>query len=295
MKGEGSELKVIAGIPAYNEEKYIGTIVLKTRDYADEIIVVDDGSTDATSRVARNANATVIRHEENRGKGAAIQSLLVEVRQRNPDILVLIDADSQHNPDEIPKLIEPIASDGFDLVIGSRQTQRGNIPIYRQIGQRILSYLSHILSRQRVIDSECGFRALSAKAIAELKLSQNGFAIETEMIATAVKKGLKITEVPVSAIYVRDASTLNPIRHGLGVLMRVLAMISERRPLLFFCIPGIVLIVVGFYLGFQVVDFANTGRGFAAGRAMISILLLLSGLFSIFTGIILNTVSKLRS
>ena len=286
--------KIIAAIPAYNQEKYIGTIVLKTRQYVNEVIVLDDGSTDNTASVASLASASVIRHGENRGKGAAIQSILAEARKKNPDVLILLDADSQHNPDEIPSLIEPIVCHGFDLAIGSREQQRDNIPRYRRIGQKVLSYFSRILSKKKVIDSESGFRALSPKAIAELKLRQSGFAIETEMISAATEKGLKITEVPISAIYTKDSSTLNPVSHGLTVLAHVITMISERRPLLFFCIPGIIVMVFGFSVGLSVLDTASSGGGFAAGRTMISILLLLIGIFSTFTGIILSAVSKLR-
>ena len=294
MSHHKSQLKLIAAIPAYDEEKYIGTIVLKTRQYVDEVIVVDDGSTDSTSSVASLAGATVIRHDKNMGKGAAIQSILAEARKKNPDILILLDADFQHDPNEIPILIKPIISDGFDLAIGSREQQRGKIPRYRRIGQRVLSYSSRILSREKVIDSECGYRALSSRAIAELKLRQKGFAIETEMIAAATEKGLKITEVPISAIYTKDSSTLNPLSHGVGVLTWIVAMISQRRPLLFFGIPGVVLVGAGLYLGMWVLDAAYAGGGLPAGRAMISILLLLAGVFSTFTGIILNAISQLR-
>ena len=294
MSYHKSQLKLIAGIPAYDEEKYIGTIVLKTRQYVDEVIVVDDGSTDNTSSVASLAGATVIRHDKNMGKGAAIQSILAEARKKNPDILILLDADFQHDPNEIPILIKPIISDGFDLAIGSREQQRGKIPRYRRIGQRVLSYFSRILSKEKVIDSECGYRALSPRAIAELKLRQKGFAIETEMIAAATEKGLKITEVPISAIYTKDSSTLNPLSHGMGVLTWILAMISLRRPLLFFGIPGIILLAAGIYLGTWVIDVAQGGGGVPAGKAMISVLLVLAGVFSTFTGIILNAISQLR-
>ena len=289
-----SKPKVIAAIPAYNKENYIGTVVLKTRQYVDAVIVIDDGSTDKTSNVAELANAKVIRHKDNRGKGAAIQSILAEARENTPDVLILLDADSQHNPDEIPRLIGPIISDGFDLVIGSREQQKRNIPRYRRLGQRVLSLFSRVLSGEKVVDSECGFRALSPKAIAELNLKQNGFAIETEMISAATEKGLKIIEVPISAIYTEGGSTLNPVNHGLGVLARVLTMISDRRPLLFFGIPGVVAMIVGLLAGMWVVDTFFAGRGFAIGTAMISVILFLAGVFSTFTAIILNAVSRLK-
>ena len=289
-----TKLKLIAAIPAFNEEKYIGTVVLKTRQYVDEVIVVDDGSADSTSSVASLAGATVIRHDKNEGKGVAIQNAMAEASKKNPEALILLDADLQHNPDEIPILLKPVTRDGFDIAIGSRQQQKKNIPRYRRIGQRVLSFSTRVLSKEKVVDSESGFRALSPRALAELKLRQKGFAIETEMISAANERGLKITEVPISAIYTGDTSTLNPIRHGMGVLTSTINMISERRPLLFFGLPGIILIAAGIYLGVWVIDVAQGGGGVPAGRAMIAILLVLAGVFSTFTGIILNAISQLK-
>ncbi len=283
--------KVIAAIPAYNEEKYIGTIVLKARQYVDEVIVVDDGSTDQTANIARLAGASVILHQQNRGYGASVQTLLAEARKKSLDVLVLLDADAQHNPDEIPDLIKSILA-GSDLVIGSRERQRGNIPVYRQVGQRVLSHFSHILSGKKVVDSECGFRAFSPKAITELKLRQRGMAISAETIAAAADKGLNVTQIPVSAIYTKDGSTLRPVAHGLGNLTQIITMISERRPLFFFGISGIILLVFGFLAGVRVLNTLSATGEMATGTALVSALLLIIGIFSILTGIILNTLSK---
>ena len=278
--------KIIAAIPAFNEERYIGTVVLKARQYVNEVIVVDDGSTDRTTDIARFAGATVIRHERNKGYGASIQTILAEIKKREPDILVLLDADSQHNPDEIPDLIKPIVSEGSDLVIGSRKWQRGNIPVYRRIGQRVLSYFSYILSEKKLTDSECGFRAFSWKAVIMLEVSQRGMPVSAETIAIAADRGLKITEIPISAIYTKDSSTLNPVVHGLGNLNAIITMISQRRPLLFFSMLGFITMVVGLIAGARVLYITSVGGSIAIGTALVSILFFVIGALSIFTGMI---------
>jgi glycosyltransferase involved in cell wall biosynthesis len=288
---QGTKPRVLAGIAAYNEARYVGSIVLQAREYVDEVIVVDDGSTDNTSGVAELAGATVVRHTENRGKGAAIQSILAEARTRNPDVLVLLDADAQHDPNEIPALIKPI-SEGFDLVIGSRQAQEGKTPRYRRIGKEVIFRSSRLASGTNVYDSESGFRALSPKAINELDLKANGFAVESEMITFAADKNLKITEVPISNIYTKDGSTRHPIRHGIDVLGRIIVMISERRPLFVFGVAGGVLLVIGLIFGFRVINVASATGQLAVGSAVLTALFIITGILSIFTGIILNALTK---
>jgi len=285
------KIRVLAGIAAYNEARYIGSIVLQARQYVDEVIVIDDGSTDNTARVAELAGATVIRHAANRGKGTAIQSILTEAKKRNPDVLVLLDADSQHDPNEIPALIKPI-SEGFDLVIGSREAQKDKTPRYRRIGQKVLLRSTQLASKTNISDSESGFRALSSKAINELDLKEKGFAIESEMITRAADKNLKITEVPISNIYTMDGSTLNPIRHGIEVLSRVIAMISQRRPLFFFGLAGGLLLLAGLITGIRVLNTAATKGDLAIGSTILTTLLIIAGISSIFTGIILNALSR---
>ena len=285
------KISVLAGIAAYNEASYIGSIVLQTRQYVDEVIVVDDGSTDNTTKIAELAGATVIRHAENRGKGAAIQSILAEAKKRNPDTLVLLDADSQHNPNEIPVLIKPV-SEGFDLVIGSREAQEEKTPRYRRIGKKVIFRSARLASGTNIYDSESGFRALSPKAISELDLKEKGFAIESEMITRAADKNLKITEVPISNIYTKDGSTLHPIRHGVDVLSRIIAMISQRRPLFFFGLVGGILLVAGLITGFRVLNIATTSGELALGSTILTTLFIIAGILSIFTGIILNALSS---
>ena len=288
---ESPQPKIIVGMPAYNEEKYIGSMVLQAQQYADEVIVIDDGSADHTSKIAELAKATVIRHAENEGYGATIQDILAQAKKRNADILVILDADAQHKPEEIPYLAKAI-SEGFDVVIGSREMQGNIIPLYRRIGQRILSNLTFIASRRKLSDTESGFRAYSRKAIAELELKEKGMAVSSEIISAATSKGLKVTEVPITVTYTKDGSTMNPIKHGLGVLNRIMVMISERRPLLVFGTIGIICIIFGIFSGVLVVQTLQEHQVLQVGSALISMLLITVGVLSIFTGIILSVLAR---
>ena len=288
---QGTQLKILAAFPAYNKEQCIGSLVIMARQYTDEVLVVDDGSTDNTARIAELAGASVIRHGVNLGKGAAIQSIIIEAREKNPDALVLLDADFQHNPDDIPSIVEPL-SRGFDIVVGSRMRDRQNIPNYRRFGQRTLSILSHILSGRRVVDSESGFRALSNKTLTNMELKQNGFAVEAEMLSEATRKGLRIAESPISAVYVKNGSTLNPIRHGVGVLLNILAMISERRPLFFFGLGGMIVTILGLIAAGKVLTTFAAVRVIAMGTAFLAAIFLIVGILAMFTGIILSTIIR---
>jgi len=289
---KNSDPKIIVGMPAYNEGKYIGSLVLQARQFADEVIVVDDGSVDLTAETAELAGATVVRHGENSGYGAAIQSIFAEFQKRDAEFLVIFDADAQHNPEEISSLIKPI-SEGFDIVIGSRKEQKKEIPLYRRIGQRFLSRLTRVASKKTVYDTESGFRAYSRKAIDMLELKEKGMAISAEIVAAAADKGLSITEVPISITYTEDSSTLHPVKHGLSVMNRIIVMISERRPLLVFGTVGAISLVFGVAAGFMVVFlYYSDGGELATGTALISMLLVTIGILCISTGIILSVLVK---
>ncbi len=288
---ESLKPKIIAGMPAYNEGKYIGTMVLNTRQYVDEVIVIDDGSTDNTSEIARLAGAEVVRHPQNQGYGAAIKKIIAEARKRDPDILVILDADTQHNPQEIPNLIKPIR-EGSDLVVGSRTKQSNKIPFHRRLGQKVILRSVNVISRKHLSDSECGFRAFSRKAISKLQLRENGMAISAETVAEAARSDLKVVEVPVSVTYGKDSSTYNPVSHGLGVFTRILVMISESKPLFFFGMAGTLIIILGIIAGIRVLQLFSAGGVLPIGTTMIAVLLLVIGVFSIFTGLILRALSR---
>jgi glycosyltransferase involved in cell wall biosynthesis len=281
--------KIIAGMPAFNEEKYIGTLVLQARQYVDEVIVVDDGSTDSTVAIAKLAGARVIQHQQNKGYGAAIQSIFAQARKIKPDVLVILDADGQHNPQEIPNLIKPILN-GYDCVIGSRQGQAKKIPFYRRLGQRIILRSVKTISESGLTDSECGFRAFSSHAINTLELRESGMAVSAETVAEANKRNLKVTQVPVDVTYSKDSSTLHPVRHGLSVFTRIMVMISEQRPLFFFGLGGLILVIIGLGFGIRVVALFTDTRVLPPGNTLVAAVLIVVGIFSVFTGLVLSAL-----
>lgn len=212
---------VVAIIPAYNEEKALADVIGKTLDYVDEVIVVDDGSSDKTSEVAVEAGARVIKHSVNLGKGEALKSGFKAID--DDSIIITIDGDGQHNPNEIPDLVRPIIEDGADLVNGSRYMNgpEENTPAYRRVGQKVLDIATNISAGTKVTDSQSGFRAFSSKSKNVFRFKDTGFGIESEMLVDAAEAGLKIVEVPITVRYDLDGSTKDPITHGVGVLFNI--------------------------------------------------------------------------
>ena len=169
---------------------------------------------------------------------------------------------------------------------------KARTPRYRRIGQKVIFRSSRLASKTNIMDSESGYRALSPKAIKKLDLKATGFGIESEMISNAAEKKLKITEVPISNIYTKDGSTLHPIRHGIDVLSKIIVMISQRRPLFFFGLAGGILLVIGLIVGIRVINIAATTGALAIGSTVLTTLFIIAGMLSIFTGIILNALSR---
>ena len=291
-------VKIIATIPAYNEEIAIGSVVLKARKYADEVIVIDDGSTDATAEIAGVAGATVIKHEENRGYGAALQSCFETARGLDADILVILDGDGQHNPSDIPAVIAPVLRGEADIAIGSRfldASSRKKVPRYREFGIKVITFFTNLFSKEKVSDAQSGFRAYSKKAIYTLNIGGNDMSASAEILLEASPQNLKIKEVPIHVNYNVQGSTLNPFSHGLGVLGRIIQMVSERRPLIFFGVPGFLFVAAGVLLGLWLINIYNRTNSFSIALAFLVLLLIISGVLGLSTGLTLNALRNLLS
>jgi glycosyltransferase involved in cell wall biosynthesis len=285
---------IIAAIPCFNEGRCIGSVVLRTKKFVSSVIVIDDGSTDATAEVAEAAGASVYQHGQNRGYGAAIRSALEKGKQLGADVMVILDGDGQHNPGDIPRLIKPLLDGEVDVVVGSRFLEGGKKPpFYRRLGQRVLTSITNLGSGQKISDSQSGFRAYSSKALKELNLTENGMSVSSEMQFAISKSGLKVAEVPIDVAYYTDKAKRNLLGHGAEVLSRVLVLFSLRQPLLLFGVPGLALLVGGLVLGARVLAVYGNTHELAVGNGMITILLCLSGLLSSFTALMLQAVKEL--
>jgi glycosyltransferase involved in cell wall biosynthesis len=263
---------VVACIPAYNEELTIAKVVLKARKHVDKVIVCDDGSTDMTAEIAEALGAEVIRHERNIGKGGAIRSLFEKAREEVADIVVTLDADGQHNPDEIPVFINIMAETNADIVIGSRflneETIR-KVPTSRRIGNKILNMVTSV---NDVTDTQSGFRVYSRRAIESIQPAEMGFAIDSEILYKASALGLRIIEVPISVEYsVPRPSKRGPVLHALDVLLGMVKHLSMRHPLLFYGLPGVISFLIALVSGLMLIHLFNLTRYFSLPLAMITL------------------------
>jgi glycosyltransferase involved in cell wall biosynthesis len=285
---------VLVGLPAFNEEVAIGSTVITTQRFADEVVVVDDGSTDRTAKVAEAAGATVLQHESNQGKGRAVQTLFEYAKQREVSALVLLDADGQHIPLDIPDVIAPVLGGKADVVIGSRylHDRRTETPKYRRVGQQILDKITPISSKQDLSDTQSGFRAFSPRALDELQVRTNGIGVESEIVSDATSKNLELTEVPIRVRYGGiDGQTYNPVSHGLAVVMFVLNLIRDRHPLIFFTLPGLALVFFGTLYGLDgVLIYRSTGVLYPA-KLFVSGFLTIIGSLAAFMGLMLNSLA----
>jgi glycosyltransferase involved in cell wall biosynthesis len=281
---------VIAALPAHNEESPLAKIIPLIQQYVDLVIVADDGSTDATSAVARQMGAYVIRHPVNRGYGAALQTIFLTARELNADALVILDSDGQHNPADIEKVLKPLLN-GADVVIGSRflDSTKNNIPQYRKFGMKVLDTATAAAGVKKVTDSQSGFRAYGKKALSVISIRETGMSAGSEILIQISDNNLNVVEVPITVRYdIGNTSSMNPVSHGISVLGKIVTLISYRRPLLTFGVPGCVMIVAGMIAEIWVFAHLMETNTFHYILSLGSAVVLVLGMLLLIAGLILN-------
>ena len=279
-------MKVVVGIPAYNEEKNIAKIIVSLKKMADRIIVCDDGSADSTSIIAESLGAIIIKHHKNLGYGSAIRDIFLKAREINAELLVTIDADGQHKIEDIKKVIKPVVDGQADISIGSRFLEESdNAPKYRKLGIKIITKVTNSSLTEKITDAQSGFRAYNSKVLQSLTPSDFGMGISTEILIKSSRLGLKIAEVPTDIRYEGNTSTQNPVSHGTDVLLSTLKYISIERPLRFYGIPSFIFFVIGLTFTFLSIQYyADVGRLstnltlVAAGTLLIAIILIITAI-----------------
>jgi len=288
-------LKIAAGIPAFNEEKNVGSMIVELLKFVDIVIVCDDGSNDNTGMIAKKMGAIVVSHERNLGYGAGIKSLFLKARELGVDVLVTLDADGQHRPKDVLAVLEPIKKHETDIVIGSRfldQSQQ-QIPSYRKAGIKIITKLANTTLDKTITDSQSGFRAYNSNVLSEIIPLEHGMGVSNEILIKANKKGFTISEVPIVVSYQGDTSTHNPISHGASVVFSTLKIISIENPLKLYGIPGCIFLAIGlFFTILTIQDFTETQQ-ILLSTAIIGTGTIIFGTILLMTAIILYSVVNL--
>jgi glycosyltransferase involved in cell wall biosynthesis len=290
---------IIACIPAYNEERNLGPVIIGASKFVDKIIVCDDGSSDLTSEVSKRLSCDLIVHQNRRGKGVALKDLFERALDLGADIIVTLDADGQHHPKDIPALIKPIRDDGIEIVVGSRFIGKNkDVPPHRVIGNSVLTSFTHLLSNKNfkdLTDTQSGFRAYSKNVIEYVKVREHGMGVDSEILISASGGSFKVVEVPISVSYFgSEGSSLNPVHHSLDVFYSLFKIASEQKPLIYFGFPGVIMILAGLVMGFRVLSIFLDTRAIATGSGLISIGLIVIGFLATTTAVVLQVILNNR-
>jgi len=289
---------VVAGIPAYNEEKTIACVILQAQKYAGRVVVCDDGSEDLTGAIAERLGADVVKHDRNLGYGAAIQTLFKRALELGADVLVTLDADGQHSPIEIPQIAEPVLDGKADIVIGSRfvdERLSRAMPWYRRAGIKFITRLTNGDSESNSVkDAQSGFRAYGRRALEKLVLLERGMGVSSEILINSKKQGLKIREVAASCAYGKEVkNSRNPVRHGASVVGSIVKIIVEEKPLITLGLPGILFLITGAFFGVWMLQIYSAARHIVTNIALASIGFSLIGFFCLSTAITLYAIRRL--
>lgn len=209
-------------IPAYLETRHIAQVVQRTLPFVGEVLVVDDGSNDGTTRLAEEAGARVLTHQHNQGKGAALKTGFRDLVKRNFSHVMMLDADGQHLPEEIPRFTEEAGRSNAQMIVGSRMADTSTMPPLRRLTNKGMSSVISRICRQPIPDSQCGFRLLHVDMVPFLFCPSNAYEYETEMLFIAARSGHRISSVPISTVYADETSKIRPLRDSLRFARLVL-------------------------------------------------------------------------
>lgn len=204
-------MKILTIVPCYNAEKFIDDTLVDIKRYSKNILVVDDGSTDKSYDVMKKVKGIkILRHKHNKGKGAALRTGFKYAIEKKYDAVITIDADGQHKASDIPKFAAKAPE--FDIVVGSRMHNVRNMPLRRILANSISSFIVSLKCRQRIPDSQSGYRLIKTKLLKDVKLEQDGYQMETEILLKAAKKGYKIGYITIKTIYGQEVSHIHPFK-----------------------------------------------------------------------------------
>lgn len=284
---------IVAGMPMYNEEETIGTVVITALRHVDAVICIDDGSSDSSARIAEACGALVIRHRVNRGYGGALKTLFVKAKEMNVDALVVLDSDGQHRSEDIPKLLKPILDGTADFAIGSRFVEGGSgthMPAYRRLGIKVITAASNLSSDLGIKDTQSGFRAFSHTALDRLRFDSEGMELSLEMLEDAREKQLDIVEVPTVIRYdVPKGSNFTAVSHGFTVLTWAMLSLSQKKPLLVLGLPGFGLLATGAAMGMNAARGVTTQIDSFLGPGLSAVWIGVLGLSLMATGLVLQS------
>jgi len=280
-------------IPALNAEKSIGGIVKKCLNYVDEVIVCDDGSSDNTGKIARENGAEVISHERNQGYGAALMTLFDQARKKDTDVMITLDADGQHSPNDIPSFLKKMKETKSDIVIGSRFLNNKKRPSYRNTGIKVITSTLNLGNGLKITDGQSGFRTYSKNALNQINITEKGMSASSEILQKASNKNLRISEVPITISYEGHTSNQNSLSHGTGVLLSTIKFISVKHPLTYLGIPGGIIFIAGILLGNSFLENYLETKQLFLGSLYGSIVLILIGMILSATAIILFSMATL--
>ncbi len=218
-------MRVIAVIPAYNEAKRIASVVENTSNFVDTVVVVDDSSSDATAVVAERAGAMVVHHAQNCGAGAATMTGIEAARAMGAEVIVTLDADEQHDPRDIPSLLQPVLTDRADIVFANRFGQKNHIPFIRRFFNAVGNLVTFATTGRWVNDSQCGFKVFGPRAVREVSIRMSGYEFCTELVRETVQRQWRVAEVPIKVLYsqytlAKGQSFANGVKTALRILLR---------------------------------------------------------------------------